>query len=62
MTTVGYGDMYAKTNAERVFCLGLMILGVSIFTYISGALTSIITVLDETDAVYEQKIMFLNKL
>jgi len=42
MTTVGYGDNYACTSLERAFCIILMVIGVIIFTYISGTLSSIL--------------------
>ena len=43
MTTVGYGDQSAGTTAERLFVSVLMIAGVIVFTFISGALSSILT-------------------
>ena len=35
ISTVGYGDMSAATPLERIYCVVLMITGVSIFTFIS---------------------------
>lgn len=43
VATVGYGDVYPVTINERVFTITLMIIGVSAFTFISGALSSIIS-------------------
>ena len=34
LTTVGFGDIYPVTNAERLICGFLMISGVSIFSYV----------------------------
>jgi hypothetical protein len=42
MTTVGYGDVSGTTTWERVYVILLMLVGVYSFTYISGALASII--------------------
>jgi hypothetical protein len=41
--TVGYGDILATTEWERMYCIVLMLVGVSAFTFISGALSSIIS-------------------
>ena len=46
MTTVGYGDMYATTIHEQIFCVFLMLFGVFYFSMISGSLTSILSSLD----------------
>jgi hypothetical protein len=46
MTTVGYGDNYAHTTPERIFAVILMIFGVVVFTFVSGALSSILSSFD----------------
>ena len=48
ISTVGYGDMSASTDLERVYCIILMLTGVSIFTFISGALSSILSNYDNS--------------
>jgi len=48
IATVGYGDISAETTEERVFCIGLMIIGVIAFTFISGALSSILSNYDSS--------------
>ena len=50
MTTVGYGDMSANTTIERFFCVFLMIVGVVVFTFISGSLASVLSNYDQTNA------------
>ena len=62
MTTVGYGDVSGTTTWERVYVILLMLVGVYSFTYISGALASIIQNVDTEQAVYQEKIIFLNRL
>lgn len=44
--TVGYGDIYPMNTLERLFCMGLMMIGVLSFTFISGALSSILQTYD----------------
>ena len=48
ISTVGYGDMSASTDLERLYCIILMLTGVSIFTFISGALSSILSNYDNS--------------
>ena len=48
ISTVGYGDMSASTPLERGYCIVLMLTGVSIFTFISGALSSILSNYDNS--------------
>ena len=43
ISTVGYGDISASTRLERCFMIVLMLIGVSSFTFISGALSSILS-------------------
>lgn len=34
ITTIGYGDIYGCTMAEKLFILGLLFIGIIIFTVI----------------------------
>jgi len=43
VATVGYGDIAATNSYERVFCIMLMLIGVMLFTFVSGALSSILS-------------------
>lgn len=43
VATVGYGDIGPSNLYERMFCCLLMLSGVSGFTFVSGALASIIS-------------------
>ena len=49
-STVGYGDLSASTTLERIYCIIIMIAGVTAFTFISGALSSILANYDVTQA------------
>lgn len=42
LVTVGYGDITAYNNVEKLMCIMLMMLGVVAFSLTTGALSSII--------------------
>lgn len=48
--TVGYGDICAFSNFEKLFCIILMVFGVISFSYSTGALSTIIQSVDARDA------------
>lgn len=50
VATVGYGDIKAVNAWERVFCVFLMLFGVTVFTFVSGALSSILSNYDNQQA------------
>lgn len=62
ITTVGYGDINSRNNAERMFASLAMILGVVTFTFATGTLSSIIANYDSTNAKLEEKTDFLEKI
>jgi hypothetical protein len=43
LTTVGYGDYVAQNNAERIFAIFIMLLGVAVFSYVMGSFTDLIS-------------------
>ena len=43
ITTVGYGDISANNNLEKIYCILVMIIGVLCFSYASGSLSSILS-------------------
>lgn len=49
-STVGYGDMSASTLIERIFCILIMLAGVTSFTFISGSLSSVLSNYDSSQA------------
>ena len=49
VTTVGYGDISGTNTAERIFCAITMVVGVIAFSFVNGALASIIS---ESDQAY----------
>ena len=46
ITTVGYGDISANNNLERVFGTLIMLIGVLCFSFASGSLASILGSMD----------------
>lgn len=36
LTTVGFGDFSPRSEFERIFCSGILLFGVAIFSYIMG--------------------------
>lgn len=50
ITTVGFGDILAYSNQEKIIVSILMIIGVIAFSFAIGSLTSILTNYDESEA------------
>ena len=50
VSTVGYGDITAQNSYEMIWCIILQCIGVVIFTFISGALSSILANYDAREA------------
>ena len=46
ITTVGYGDFSAFNTEERLFCSIIMIIGVFLYSYTIGSLSSLLSSLD----------------
>lgn len=47
LAVIGYGDLYAKTNIEKIFDMFIMIFGVAFFAYIMGNFISIVRQFDD---------------
>ena len=62
ITTVGYGDISANNNLEKIFCILVMIIGVICFSYASGSLSSILNSTDNATAIYTKKLQILNRI
>jgi Ion channel len=58
--TVGYGDISAQNTYEKLLCILLMIIGVISFSFATGALSSIISNYDTSEAKLKEKISTLN--
>lgn len=62
LVTVGYGDITAFNTAEKFLCIFLMIIGVFVFSFTTGSLSSIITSYDSKEAELKEKIVTLNEI
>jgi len=60
--TVGYGDISAESIQEKLLCILLMIIGVVSVSISTGALASIISNLDSSEAKLKEKISTLNSI
>lgn len=60
--TVGYGDITANSIYEKLLCILLMIIGVISFSFATGALSSIISNYDTSEAKLKEKISTLNQI
>ena len=61
LTTIGYGDVTAKTNPERVVFILSMFIGAGVYAYIVGAVCNIITAMEEERVAYHQRMDDLNR-
>ena len=52
LTTVGYGDVTPVNNAQTLYVIGVMIIGVGVYAYIIGNIASIVTNIDPARARY----------
>lgn len=62
VVTVGYGDITAQSAGEKIVAVILMITGVVAFSFATGALSSIISSYDSTEAKLKEKIQTLNEI
>jgi len=56
MTTVGYGDVLAGSDAERVFAVFMMLVGVTVFGYIVGSMASLVAKINQRGQRHKEKI------
>lgn len=55
LTTVGFGDISAKSNQERVFSIICMMVGVSWYAFVISTISSIINMFDRRNAEVKKK-------
>jgi CRP-like cAMP-binding protein len=60
MTTVGYGDIVAKTDMERLWAIVTMLVGATVFGYIVGSMSTLVEQLDTVKARYKEKMAHVN--
>jgi hypothetical protein len=62
LTTVGYGDVSLGSSTERFFVILLQFVGIILFSFASGSLTTIIANYDSENAKNREKTDILNKI
>ena len=55
LSTCGFGDLYPKTDFERLFCSMMLLSGVSVFSYVLGELRYMMTNLKNSDGDIDEK-------
>jgi CRP-like cAMP-binding protein len=60
VTTVGYGDFTISTTAEYILALIWMVIGVNLYSFTIGNVSSIIAAMDAKASVLTSKIQTLN--
>jgi hypothetical protein len=59
ITTVGYGDISAYNPEERIFCSIIMIIGVFLYSYTIGSLSTLLANLDASKEKLNRKLEVL---
>ena len=60
--TVGYGDITPDSVSEKIITVMLMLIGVVLFSYATGSISSIISSADSEDARLKEKMATLKEL
>jgi len=60
--TVGYGDITPDSVSEKIITVMLMLIGVVLFSYATGSISSIISSADSEDARLKEKMGTLKEL
>ena len=61
-STVGYGDISGSTTSEKIFCIVIMIIGVTAFAAGTSTLTNLLQYYDSDNKLLEEKIDILNRI
>jgi Trk-type K+ transport system membrane component len=60
--TVGYGDIHAENLSEKLLSILLMLIGVVSVSFATGAISSIISNQDKTEAKLKEKMSTLESI
>jgi voltage-gated potassium channel len=55
LSTVGFGDITPETSTQKVFAIGVMLLGIGFYGFIIGNVATILVNLDPARAVHQQR-------
>lgn len=56
LTTVGYGDVTPHNNLQRFYTMFVMVLGVGVYGYVIGNVSSLLSNLDVARATYQERL------
>lgn len=59
VVTTGYGDIPCKTAYEKMFAIGVMLIGVLVYSFCVGSITNFLINLDEEHEIFNEKIITL---
>jgi len=54
LTTVGLGDLHARSNAERIFQTSVLLMGVAAFSFVMNNFLNIVIKTKSVSAPFEQ--------
>ena len=60
LTTVGYGDIFARTVSEQAFSMVMMLLGVSWYAYVVGSISTVLASFDRQNKMVREKLLQVN--
>lgn len=60
LTTIGYGDITPRTNPQTVYTMFVMIIGVGIYGYVIGNIASLLSGLDVSRTLFQDKLNTIN--
>ena len=61
MTTVGYGDVIAVTNAEHAYIVCAMLVGGAFYSYVVGTFVSVVAELSHRQRIADRTMDTLNE-
>ena len=62
LTTVGYGDIDARTTPELIIAIIFMFFGVGFYSYFIGMLTSVLQYISVQETTLKKNIEIMNEL
>ena len=61
LTTVGYGDISARTQQEQIYAMVMMLVGVSWYAYIVSSMSTIMSSFDAQNKAVRDKMLCVNE-
>ena len=61
LCTVGYGDIHAVSNLEKIFSIGWMLFGVYFLSFIIGSLSSMLNSIDTKENILVNKLAIIDE-